>query len=224
MSIEGFFPNDFYADDFVEHTAHISDIWQSKVVKVQREDFKIFEIETSREIVVHPGAVGVIAVNSAGEFAFIKQFRRAIRGFLVEPVAGLLDKSGESAFTAAQRELLEEAGLISKKWSFLIDLIVSPGGSTEIIRYFLAEEVEKSKSGRVWTLEAEEKHMPVIWRNQREIIESILQGKIHNSVGISASLIAIERLQSDERIPPNTPWLLFEHPSKSGGIHNTALD
>lgn len=220
MGTEAFLEPDYsFSDDLVEQEALISIVWQGKVVRVQREEFEIYDIKTSREIVAHPGAVGVIAVNAVGEFAYVKQFRRAIRGFLVEPVAGLLDKPNETPLQAAQREMLEETGLESSKWSFLIDLVVSPGGTTEIIRYFLAEEVRPSREARIWTNEAEEKKMPLIWVKNDQVINAILEGKIHNSVGIAASLIAIERLKGSERISPNKSWQLFQHLSQSGGIN-----
>ena len=103
-------------------------LWQGKIVRSQIEEFNIFGIETKRELIAHPGAIGVIAVNSKNEIALIRQYRHPVKAFLFEPIAGLLDKPDETYLAAAQRELLEEAGLVSTKWSHLVDLALSPGG------------------------------------------------------------------------------------------------
>jgi ADP-ribose pyrophosphatase len=217
-------PNGLFSDDLVGNESAIEVLWQGKVVRLQRETFHLFGSSVSREIIAHPGAVGVIAIDSSGRFAFVKQYRQALRAFLVEPVAGLLDKDNESPLEAAQRELAEEAGLISKNWSFLIDLIVSPGGTTEIIRYFLAENCDFESQERQWTGEAEEKYLPLIWIEPKYFLEAVLTGKIHNSVGIAATFAALEITKTNTRTPPNQPWPLFDHLSKSGGISSQPLD
>lgn len=214
--------------DFADQLAPVSTnsevIWQGRVVRVQREDFEIFGIQTQREIVAHPGAVGVIALNHLGEFAFIKQYRRPIRGFLVEPVAGLLDHEYESPYEAAQRELAEEAGLISDNWSHLIDLVVSPGGSTEVIRFFLAEKCTPIATGRTWSEESEEKEIQLFWRTEDQIKTAILAGRIQNSPGVAAFFTALEILKSGERRSVAAPWPIFDHLVQSGGIASVPLD
>lgn len=196
----------------------VEPIWQGKVIRVQREKFKIFGIETAREVVAHPGAVGVIAVNKENEIALIRQYRQPVRSFLFEPIAGLLDQPGENPITGAQRELLEEAGLLSENWSHLIDLVVSPGGSTEVIRFYLAEEAKPAPGGRTWSAEAEEKEMPLVWVNEEQFVAAVLSGKIHNSVGISAIFTAFAKLKEPSRVNPDKNWPLFDLLASSGGL------
>ncbi len=199
-------------------------IWQGKVVRVQRDHFQIFDIPTTREVVAHPGAVGVIAVNSNLEVALVRQYRQPVRSFLFEPIAGLLDQQDESPLNAAKRELLEEAGLVSENWSHLIDLIVSPGGSTEIIRFYLAENSQMSQSGRIWSSESEEKELPLIWVSETEFINAILSDRIHNSVGISGVLAAFAKMRQLDREPTDKPWPLFELLSSTGGLGSYPLN
>lgn len=199
-------------------------IWQGKVVRVQREAFRIFGIESVREIVVHPGAVGVVAVNKDHQIAMLRQYRRPVRSFLFEPIAGLLDKGSETPLDAAKRELVEEAGLYANKWSHLIDLAVSPGGSTELIRFFLAEEVELTPTGRSWSFESEEKEMPLVWLNQEEFLASVTSNKIHNSPGIAAVFTAFETLKHSERRDPQISWPMFENLRNSQGISTLNAD
>src|SRR4051794_19341062 len=90
-----------------------------------------------REIVDHPGAVGVLALDSQERVVLVNQYRHAVGRRLDELPAGLLDIAGEPALVAAQRELAEEAGLAAGQWDVLLDLHTSPGFSAEAIRIFL---------------------------------------------------------------------------------------
>ena len=78
-------------------------LWQGKIARSQKEEFNIFGIDTKRELIAHPSAIGVIAVNSKNEIALIRQYRHPVKAFLFEPIAGLLDKPDETYLAAAQR-------------------------------------------------------------------------------------------------------------------------
>lgn len=211
--------NGVFSDQLVAKTDFkIEEIWQGKVVRVQREHFEIFDIPTTREVVAHPGAVGVVAINSNLEVALVRQYRQPVRSFLFEPVAGLLDQQGETPLTAAKRELMEEAGLVSEEWSHLVDLVVSPGGSTEIIRFFLAENAQISQTGRIWSNESEEKELPLIWVSERGFVNAVLSGRIQNSVGIAGIFTAFAKIRQLDREPADKPWPLFDLLSSSGGL------
>ncbi len=211
--------NGVFSDQLVATTNfEIEEIWQGKVVRVQREHFEIFNIPTTREVVAHPGAVGVVALNSNLEVALIRQYRQPVRSFLFEPIAGLLDQQGETPLTAAKRELMEESGLVSETWSHLVDLVVSPGGSTEIIRFFLAENSETSQLDRIWSNESEEKDLPLVWVNELEFVNAVLSGRIKNSVGIAGIFAAFAKIRQLVRDPTDKPWPLFDALSSSGGL------
>ncbi len=89
----------------------------------------------TREIVEHPGAVAVAALDADDRIMMIHQYRQAVRRRLWELPAGLLDVAGEDPLLTAQRELAEEAGLAATEWSVLLDLVPSPGFSDESIRH-----------------------------------------------------------------------------------------
>lgn len=84
-----------------------------------------------RDVVEHPGAVGVIAVDAELRVLLVRQYRHPVGCLLWEPPAGLLDIPGEDPLTAARRELAEEAGYQAAEWAVLVDAFTSPGGSTE---------------------------------------------------------------------------------------------
>lgn len=212
------------ADELVKAESQITLIWQGRVVRAQKEKFVVSNIETVREVIVHPGAVGVIAVDANGRFGAVKQYRHPVRSYLIEPVAGLMDKLDETYLESAQRELLEEAGLISDTWSHLIDLVVSPGGSSEIIRFFLAEDCQLSPVGRIWSQESEEKDMQFFWLSEQDLLGLIESGKISNSPGIAAWLTAFYVLKGDSRISAEIAWPLYEHLREGGGLSILPLD
>lgn len=87
--------------------------------------------EVLRDIVVHTGAVGIVAINERDEILLNRQYRHPVGGYLWEPPAGLLDIADEDPLVCAQREFVEEAGLVAGSWSVLVDFFNSPGGSSK---------------------------------------------------------------------------------------------
>src|SRR5581483_5257602 len=68
-----------------------------------------------REIVEHPGAVAIVALDRAGYVTLVRQLREPARRFLLELPAGTAEP-GEEPLATAQRELQEECGLTGGKW------------------------------------------------------------------------------------------------------------
>lgn len=71
---------------------------------------------TTREFIVHPGAVMVIALLDDGRVLLERQFRYPMGRAMVEFPAGKLD-AGEGSLACAQRELLEETGFSAREWA-----------------------------------------------------------------------------------------------------------
>ena len=94
--------------------------------------------EVSRDIVSHPGAVGVVVLDGE-DLWFVRQPREAIGSpdFLEIP-AGKLDEEGESPLETGQRELAEEIGKRAEHWESLGSFFTSPGFSDEEVHLFLA--------------------------------------------------------------------------------------
>ena len=113
-------------------------IFDGAIIKVRRDLVTMpGGREAMRDIVSHPGAVGVVAYDGDGRILLLLQYRHAVGQRLWELPAGLLDVAGEAASTAAKRELAEEAGLAADRWETLVDTYTSPGMSNEAIRIFL---------------------------------------------------------------------------------------
>jgi ADP-ribose pyrophosphatase len=84
-------------------------------------DGKLFDVtlerwgQHEREIVEHPGAVTIVAIDREGMLTLVRQRREAARKELLELPAGTLEE-GESPLESARRELEEETGLTGGTW------------------------------------------------------------------------------------------------------------
>jgi ADP-ribose pyrophosphatase len=117
-------------------------VYEGKLVSVTLERWG----EHEREIVEHPGAVVVAAVDRDGCIHLVRQLRESIRGELLELPAGTL-KPGEPPLEAARRELAEETGLSGGEWREAAAFWTTPGFCRERMTLFFAEGVEAGQAG-----------------------------------------------------------------------------
>ncbi|MDP1820885.1 MAG: NUDIX hydrolase [Acidimicrobiales bacterium] len=94
--------------------------------------------EFERDIVHHPGAVGIVPFHDDGTVTLVRQFRAALGTDLVEIPAGLRDVEGEADRATAARELVEEAGLEAAELDLLATFHNSPGYCDESVAIYLA--------------------------------------------------------------------------------------
>jgi 8-oxo-dGDP phosphatase len=145
----------------------------------------------AREVVEHPGAVAVVAIDESGRVLLIRQYRHPAGALLWEVPAGLRDVAGEPLVRTAQRELLEEAGYLAGDWRVLTDYLPSPGISTERLRVFLARDLTLvPATERGYVPEHEEAHLTVAWIPLEEAVRGALVGDLHNGVAILGILSA----------------------------------
>jgi len=100
--------------------------------------------EHEREIVEHPGAVAVVAVDTEGYVALVRQLREPARKRLLELPAGTAEP-GEEPLATAQRELKEECGLTGGEWRELAAFWTTPGFCRERMHVFAALGVERGE-------------------------------------------------------------------------------
>jgi 8-oxo-dGTP pyrophosphatase MutT (NUDIX family) len=148
----------------------------------------------TRDYVVHIGAVGVVAIDDAERVVLVQQYRHPIADRLWELPAGLMDVQGEDLAAAAARELAEEADLTAQRWELLIDVHTSPGGSTEVIRLFLARGLTAVPGVERHERENEEADMVTRLVPLDEAIAMALRGEITNAACL-IGLFAAARLR-----------------------------
>lgn len=90
----------------------------------------------------YPDWVSVLAVTTAGEFVFIRQYRHGIGAVHYELAAGVVDKQ-EPLFESARRELLEETGYGGGVWKPWLRVCANPGTHSNWCHIFLATGVER---------------------------------------------------------------------------------
>ena len=144
----------------------------------------------NRDVVTHPGAVAILALDSDGSVVTVRQYRHAVGHELLELPAGLLDVEGESALASARRELFEEAALAAQEWAVLVDLYNSSGMSDEAIRVYLARGLSEASDQDPFEPEHEEVSMTVERYPLEELVRMALAGELVNGTAIAGVLAA----------------------------------
>ncbi len=187
--------------------------WRGRVIGIRSDTVNVGAATVRRDIVIHPGAVGIVAVNERDEVLLLRQLRVPVASYLFEPPAGLLDKPDEDPLVAAKRELLEEAGLVATQWHTLIDAYLSPGGTSEAVRVYLARGVSEASGGRPWTGEAEEFDLPLVWLPLDAAAAAVLAGELGSPLAVAGVLAAVWARQGrwTGLRPADAPWPAREH-------------
>lgn len=114
-------------------------VFQGRLLRLNRDSVRLPNgAETTREVVYHPGAVAIVAIDGE-ELLLVRQYRYPIEQETLEIPAGKLEQ-GETPESCAQRELREETGYQGKLTS-LGHFYTTPGFSNELIHLFSAQEL-----------------------------------------------------------------------------------
>jgi ADP-ribose pyrophosphatase len=121
--------------------SHTRVLHAGRIFTVRREEVTLPNgNQVALDIVRHPGAAAIVAVDHDDCVCLVHQFRHAAGGFIWEVPAGTLGKD-ESPEACARRELQEEAGLIAGEWTALGSIFTAPGFCDERIHLFLARQL-----------------------------------------------------------------------------------
>ena len=184
-------------------------VYSGHVVTLRVDDVRMPGGEVkAREVVQQPGAVGVVALDEAGQVVLIRQYRHPVREWLVELPAGLLDVPGEKAYRTAARELAEETGLTAGRWDVLVDVRNSPGLSTEAVRVFLARDLAPVPDADRHVGTDEETDLGVHRVPLDEAVAGVFSGEVQNALAVSGLLAAAYARDRDwaPLRPADAPW------------------
>jgi ADP-ribose pyrophosphatase len=122
----------------VEHTLDHVEVLKGHFLHAFRDQVRLPNGDTAtREFVIHPGAVMIIALLDDGRLVMERQYRYPVKQVMIEFPAGKLD-AGEDRLACAQRELLEETGYRAKEWAHAGVLHPVISYSTEFIDIWFA--------------------------------------------------------------------------------------
>jgi len=151
-------------------------MYDGSFIKVRKDHARLPDGQVhTREYVVHPGAVAVLAVLDNGNLVMERQYRYAPQREFIEIPAGKIGP-GEDILLCAQRELLEETGYVAGEWTHLTTTWPCIGYADERIEYFLARGL--THQGRQLD---DGEFLEVLELSLPEAIEWIRQGRIDDS-------------------------------------------
>lgn len=167
-------------------------VFAGRVLSLRTDEVRMSDgTVVTREVVHHPGAVGVVALDDEDNVVLVNQYRHPVRRFLDELPAGLLDVDGEPPLAAAQRELHEEAAIVARDWHVLLDLHTSPGMSDEVIRLYLARGLSDVADDDRFHPEHEEITLTVRRMPLDEAAVRALSGQLTNASAVAGVLAAV---------------------------------
>jgi ADP-ribose pyrophosphatase len=137
-------------------------VFESPFVDVAQKRFRRADgTEVDRQVVEHPGAVGILAHDDEVVY-LVRQPREAVgEDGLLEIPAGTLDVEGESELDCAKRELSEEVGLAAERWSRLHAIYASPGYISEKLTIFEATGLREGQGETDETEDIEVVRLPL---------------------------------------------------------------
>ena len=172
-----------------EHKLSSEVKFDGKLIKLTYDIADVNGKEAWREVVHHPGASAVVAIDEDNRIIMEKQFRYALNDYLLEIPAGKLD-AGEDPLVCAKRELEEETGIIASEWISLGTIATSPGFCNEVIHLYVAKGLSKGEIH--WD---EDEYVEVERYTFDELLQRIKEEKIKDSKSLSALLLAMPYLK-----------------------------
>jgi ADP-ribose pyrophosphatase len=158
--------------------------------------------DSVRDIVRHPGAVAVVAVDDRDRVVLVRQYRHPVGAHLWELPAGLRDADGEPPLETAKRELAEEAQLSAARWSLLTTSYSSPGFCDEQVLTYLAEELTDVERPEGFLVEHEEADMTVERVPLAEAVQRVFDGDIRNASAVIGLLAAAQARATSPQLRP----------------------
>ena len=124
----------------MEKTITKESIYDGAILHVRKDTAELDDGSVvDREVVEHPGGVGIALEDTDGTFFMVRQFRYAQQEETLEFPAGKKEK-GEDPLTTAQREIIEETGYEGTEWKYLGKMFPTPAYDTEVIDMYYAKK------------------------------------------------------------------------------------
>ena len=173
--------------DAAEKTLRRQYIFEGRLIKVRVDTVVAADGHHAvREIVEHPDAVIMVALDTEDNVLLVNQFRTPLGKNLLEVPAGIIEKN-EDTEAAVIREMQEETGYKPQKLVFLAGFFSTPGFTTEYLHLYLVTDLVSSPLHAEDTAGIELVRVPV-----SQITELITSGRIQDAKTIAGLLLFLE--------------------------------
>ena len=162
--------------------------WTGRLIGVRVDEVRLASGRTARrEVVEHPGAVGILAWDGS-RLALVRQWRHAAGDALLEIPAGTLEPGEEPRATAA-RELAEECGVAAAEWEVGPSFFTAPGFCTERLTLFLATHLHPAQGQA-----EEDEELELSWLTLDEALRVVDDGRVADAKSIAGILWLARRV------------------------------
>lgn len=171
--------------DLTEKMLDSQTLYNGKIVRLRRDTVEVpGGNHAFREVVEHPGGVGIVPIDGDGCVLMVRQFRYPLNELVLEIPAGKREP-GEPHHLTAQRELSEEVGALAGTFTYLGYVYASPGFCTEAIHLYLAEDLTFSQ-----THPDEDEFLEIERIPLDKLIEQALDGTLNDGKTVAGILRA----------------------------------
>jgi 8-oxo-dGTP pyrophosphatase MutT (NUDIX family) len=178
-------------------------VFEGRVISLRRDTVTMpGGGESVREVVTHPGAVAVVALDDDERVVLLRQYRHPVGRHLWELPAGLRDADGEPPLETAKRELAEEAKLAADRWSLLTTHYSTPGFCDELVLVYLAEGLTAVDHPKGFTVGHEEADMTLERVPLRDAVQRVFAGDIRNASAVIGLLAAAQARATQPTLRP----------------------
>jgi ADP-ribose pyrophosphatase len=167
-----------------EKTITSKRIYEGRIINLRLDKVVAKSGESYREIVEHGGGIVIIGLTDEGRVPMVRQYRKAAEQAVLEIPAGKLEK-GEDPAEAALREFKEETGYAAGSIEYLLEGYSSIGYSTEILRFYLAEDLTPGETDF-----DENEAMDVLEYTPDELYSMAMNGELIDQKTIVAAMLA----------------------------------
>ncbi len=175
---------------FEEKTVSSETVFKGKIIDVRVDMVSLPNGKIARrDIVEHPGGVGVVAVTEDKKIIMVKQFRKPIERAIYEIPAGKLEK-GEDHRICGIRELKEETGYTAENFEYLGYMYPSPGFDDELTHIYLATGLKPGE-----TAFDEDEFLDIEYFEIEKVLEMIMNNEINDAKTVIGFFKAMEKLK-----------------------------
>lgn len=179
-------------DKLAETCISSETVFQGKLMHAKRDLVRLANgHETTREYLVHPGAVLIVPLLDDGRLVFERQFRYPLGRSFIELPAGKIDPN-EYPLQTGQRELLEETGYTARQWRHLTTLHPCIGYSDERILIYLATGLRAGNHNR-----DHDESLEVFTMTLSDAMDAMRRGEITDGKTMIALFWAEKHLNGD---------------------------